>query len=107
MLQSLLYNAISNVLRKTINVGLLEMECDHKHVIVFHTKKSWVENLLPKVSVVERNRLYQRMCQLMHCATKYAFNVMCEEVMQEYSDNPDDWQYIEKEDGHYGFAEYV
>ena len=92
-------------------VRLSEMTKDHKtccHILLcqFHAKKTWVDNLLPKVNVAERNQLYRLMCQLMHCITESTFNVICEEVMQEYSDNPDDWQYIE-EDGHYGFAEYV
>ena len=31
----------------------------------------------------------------MHCITESSFNVMCEEVRQEYSDKPGVWQYIE------------
>ena len=91
----------------------------NNHFIVFHPysapytptgnnyKKHSLTTCFPQISDVERKHLYQRMCQLVHCIMEYSVNVMCEEVMQEYSDNPDDWQYIEKEDGHYGFAEYV
>ena len=67
-------------LLKIVNVGLLQIGNNHKHIAIFHAKKSWVDNLLPEVSVVERNHLYQWMCQLIHCITEYAFNVICEEV---------------------------
>ena len=60
----------------------------------FHAKKSWVDNLLPKVSATERSHLYQRMCQLMQCITKSAFNAMCEELKVEYAEKPGVWQYI-------------
>ena len=62
----------------------------------FHTKKSWVDNLLPKVSATERNALYQRTCQLMQCIIESAINAMCEELKVEYADKPDVWQYIDE-----------
>ena len=44
----------------------------------FQARKAQVDNLLPKVCDVERNHLYQRMCQLMHCIMESAFDAMCE-----------------------------
>jgi hypothetical protein len=39
----------------------------------FHTKKAWVENLLPKVSENERDDLYKAMCTLMDAESKIEF----------------------------------
>ena len=94
------YNAISNVIaqdRESWIVTNGERSQTRCRLLLcqFHAKKSWVDNLLPKVSAAERNPLYQRMCQLMHCINESSFNVMCEEVRQEYLDKPGVWQYIE------------
>ena len=85
---------------KTVNLGKLQMGNGCKHIACFchissMLKKSWVNNLLPKVSVAERNHLYQWMCQLIHRITQSVFNVMCEELKLEYVDKPSVWQYIE------------
>ena len=73
------------LLLEAINVGLLQMVKDHKHIAIVYCvnltpKKSWVDNLLPKVAAIERN--HQHMCQLMCCITECTLNAMCEEVMQ-------------------------
>ena len=94
------YNAITNVVatnRQSWIVVNGQRSQTHWRLLMcqFHAKKSWVDNLLPKVSATERSHLYQRMCQLMQCITKSAFNAMCEELKVEYADKPSVWQYIE------------
>ena len=83
------------LLLETIKVGLSQMTKDHKHIAIFYCVnsiviKTWVDNLLPKVNVVERN-------QLMHCVTKSTFNAIWEEVMQESLDKHGACEYIEGE----------
>ena len=94
------YNAISNVVAQdqqcwTVANGQRSQIHCRLLLCQFHAKKSWVDNLLPKVSVTERRPLYQRMCRLMHCITESAFNALCEELKVEYVDKPGVWQYIE------------
>ena len=84
------YNAISNVVvanRQSWTVANRQQSQTHCWLLLcqLHAKNLWMDNLLPKVSVVERNHLYQRMCQLMHCITESTFNAMCEELkVQQY-----------------------
>ena len=54
-------------------------------------------HLLPKISIGERNHLYEWMCQLLHCITESTINAMCEELKVEYLDNPNVQQYIYEE----------
>ena len=94
------YNAITNVVatdRQSWIVVNGQRSQTHCRLLLcqFHAKKSWVDNLLPKVSANERSHLYQRMCQLMQCITESSFNAMCEELKVEYVDKPGVWQYIE------------
>ena len=84
-------------LLKTVNLELLQnRQWSQTHCCLwlcqFHANKSWVDNLLPKVSNTNRNHLYEGMCQLMHCITESVFNAMCEELKVEYVDKPDVWQ---------------
>ena len=61
----------------------------------FHVKKTWVDNLLPKVNPSERNELYQRMSQLMYCCAKSEFNVMYKQIIQKYKGKKGVCEYIE------------
>ena len=61
----------------------------------FHAKKAWVDNLLPKVSAIERHHLCHGMCQLMQCITESTFSAQCEDLKVEYANKPGVWKYIE------------
>ena len=49
-------------------------------------KKAWVDHLLPKVNGMERDKLYDRMCQLMYCSKEEQFNHVYAEIMEDYKD---------------------
>ena len=49
-------------------------------------KKAWVDHLLPKVNGMERDKLYDRMCQLMNCSKEEQFNHVYAEIMEYYKD---------------------
>jgi hypothetical protein len=52
----------------------------------FHVKKAWVDNLFPKVHGTEKDKLYNCMCQLMHCSKEKEFDLVYSDIMEEYKD---------------------
>ena len=50
-------------------VGGTQREC-YLLLCNFHTKKTWVKNLLPKVYENKKDELYKAMCILMDAKTK-------------------------------------
>jgi hypothetical protein len=60
----------------------------------FHVKKAWVDHLLPKVHGPEKDKLYNRMCQLMHCSKEGEFDILYNEIMEAYKDRKQVCAYI-------------
>ncbi|MCO5601128.1 hypothetical protein L7F22_055247 [Adiantum nelumboides] len=68
------------------NGGQSQIAC---HILLcwFHTKKAWVENLLPQIAEKIRGEVYVEMTNLMHSATKEDFMDRYRLLLQKYAHN--------------------
>ena len=48
---------------------------------------TWVDHLLPKVHVMERDQSYDHMHQLMYCRKEEEFYHVCGEILEEYKED--------------------
>ncbi|MCO5578720.1 hypothetical protein L7F22_032565 [Adiantum nelumboides] len=65
------------------------------HVLLcwFHTKKAWVEHLLPQVPKEMREDVYSTMCNIMHSVTEEEFEDRFQLLRQRYSSYADSGRY--------------
>ncbi|MCO5547551.1 hypothetical protein L7F22_001001 [Adiantum nelumboides] len=65
------------------------------HVLLcwFHTKKAWVEHLLPQVPKEMREDVYSTMCNIMHSVTEEEFKDRFQLLRQRYSSYADSGRY--------------
>ncbi|MCO5584014.1 hypothetical protein L7F22_037933 [Adiantum nelumboides] len=65
------------------------------HVLLcwFHTKKAWVEHLLPQVPKEMREDVYSTMCNIMHSVTEEEFEDRFQLLRQRYSSYADSDRY--------------
>ena len=62
----------------------------------FHTKRIWVQHLLPKVPEEQRNDLYKLMCNMLEAVTEDDFNEAYQRLRINYQGHPGVLQYVEK-----------
>ena len=78
-----------------VGIPLWYMLCSSNHGFILlcwlHVKKASIDNLLPKVVVVERHKVYQCTCQLMHSCIEFNVSMLCE-LMAEYKEKRCLWR---------------
>lgn len=66
------------------------------HVLVcwFHTKKAWVENLLPQVPIDKRDHIYSALSELMQTPTEEEFETRYQQLLMTYSMHANVQRYV-------------
>ena len=86
-------------LMKIYGVGKSVKHARYKQNVIFcyvgfMLKKTWIENLLPKVPEVKKMALYKHICELLECITEEAFNTKYKKFKITYEDECDVLNYV-------------